>query len=96
MLADLLMVFLWGVAAVLILLAASKSRNWGAFGFLAVAGFVASAYAVDFDRIAEKAAFQQRRCRWLLASVCAVTILLAVGGYELGSLGLDLHWNYQR
>lgn len=93
---DLLMIFLWGIAAVLILLAASKSRNWEALGFFGIAGFVAFAYAVDFDRIAEKAAFQLRKCRWLLASVCAVTILLAAGGYALGSLGLDLHWNYQR
>ncbi len=93
---DLLMVFLWGIASVLILLAASRSRNWEAFGFLAISGFVAFGYAVDFDRIAERATFQLRRCRWLLASVCAVTILLTVGGYTLGSLGLDLHWNYQR
>jgi len=93
---DLLMVFIWGIAAVLILLAAFKSGNWSAFGFLTVAGFVTFAYAMDFERIAEKATLRLRTRRWLLASVCGFTILLAAGGYALGSLGLDLHWNYER
>jgi hypothetical protein len=93
---DLLMVAIWGIAAILILLATLAMRNWPVIGFLAVSSFIAFAFAVDFDRIAERAYLQKRTRRWLLLSVCFFAILLAAGGHALGSLGIDLHWRYQK
>lgn len=89
---DLFMVTLWGIASLLNLFSVVMVPDWLGLAGVALCGFIAFAYAVDFDRIARATSVTTKTRRLLLLSICTISLVIAAGGHMLGSLGIDLHW----
>jgi hypothetical protein len=80
------------MASLLMLFSAVSGRDWLGFAGVALTGFIAFAFAVDFDRTGRDASLTAKRRRMLLLSVCFAALVIAAGGHLLGSLGVDIHW----